>query len=154
MFKALTKGFDRWLAVDKYEKDKHIRSALEWIFDRTNYRALLKVFVEDALSPASGVSEDERRALLACLARANRGEKVTADSLPRIADRSGRLMIGGWLTNACRRDIGLMPTKADKVIPISCHCDDCAGNVIASTFRALGYSGEASRLGSGANLKS
>lgn len=147
MFKALRKGFDRWMAVDTYEKDKHIRSALEWILDQANYRSLLKVFVEEALSPTTGVSEDERHALLASLARADRGEKVTADSLPQVASRPGRLIIGAWLTNACRRDLGLMPQKADDIVPISCHCDDDTGSVIASTFRALGYSGDASRLG-------
>jgi len=147
MFKAIRECFDRLLAVDKYVKDEHIRSALEWVLDRTNYRALLRVFIEDVLSPVSGVSEDERRALLVCLARVDRGQEVTADSLPRIANRSGRFMIGAWLTNACRRDLGFMPSQADEVVPISCHCDDDTGRVIASTYRALGYSGDADQLG-------
>jgi hypothetical protein len=145
MFKALSGGFHRWLAVDRYEKDEHIRCALEWILGRANYRALLKVFVE-ALSPASSVSEAERRALLDSLEKADRGEQVMADSLPRVADRQGRLTIGAWLTNARRRDLHLMPQTADEVVPISCYCDDDTGRVIASTFRALGYSGETSRL--------
>jgi hypothetical protein len=139
MFKAVGRGFERWLAVDRYKKDQHIQRALEWILDRANYRALLRLFVEDALSPASGVSKDERRELLACLARADRGEKVTASSLPQTADRSGRLVIGAWLTNACRRDLIGMPDKAAEVVPISCYCDDATGNVIASTFRALSH---------------
>jgi hypothetical protein len=147
MFGALRNSFNRWLAVDKYEKDAHIRSGLEWILDRAKSRALLKAFVEDGLSPASGVSGDERSALLASVARAERGEKVGADSLPPIANRSGRLIIGAWLTNACRRDLGLMPQKADDIVPISCYCNDDTGRVIASTFRALGYSGESSGLG-------
>ena len=147
MFKELKKRVDRWAQVEKFEKDKDIRHALESILDRANYRALLKVFVEDGLSPGSGVSEEERRELLTCLARADRGEKVTADSLPRMTNRSGRLTIGAWLTNACRQDLSPMPAEADHVVPISCHCDDDTGRVIASTFAALGYSRDASQLG-------
>ncbi len=39
MIKTLRKAFKHWLAVDRYEKDEHIRRVLEWILDRTNYRA-------------------------------------------------------------------------------------------------------------------
>ena len=147
MFKAFRKRFDRWLAVDKYEKDEDIRNALEWMLDRANYRALLRVFVEDDLAPACGISAEERRALLACVSKADRGEKVTSAALPRISDRRGRLKIGSWLTNAGRRDLGLMPREAREVVPISCYCDDNSGKVVAATFRALGYSGDADRLG-------
>jgi hypothetical protein len=146
MLEALRKRFNRWLAVDRYEKDKDIRNALEWMLDRVSYRALLRVFAEDGLDAASGISAEERRALLACLSRADRGEKVTADALPRFADRSGRLKIGSWLTNAGRRDLGLMPREAREVVPISCYCDDNSGRVVAATYGALGYS-DAEQLG-------
>lgn len=108
--RKLKNRIDRWSQVERYKNDKDIRGALEKVLDRANYRALMKAFAEDALSPDSGVSEDERRILLACLERAERGEKVTADSLPRITNRAGRLMIGAWLTNATRQDLGGMPT--------------------------------------------
>lgn len=147
MFTALKRAFDRWLAVDRYEKDEHIRSALEWMLDRPNYRALLREFAESDLAPGSGVAAEERRALLTCVSKVDRGEKVTADELPRIAERSGRLRIGSWLTNAGRRDLGLMPREAREIVPISCYCDDATGRIVAATFRALGYAGEAERLG-------
>jgi hypothetical protein len=147
MFKALRKSFDRWLTVEKYRKDEHIRSALEWMVERTNYRALLRVFVENELTPETGISAEERRALLACISSADRGERVTADALPRIADRSGRLRIGSWLANAARTDLGLMPREADETVPISCYCDDNTGRVVAATFRALGYAGDSELLG-------
>jgi hypothetical protein len=146
MFKELRRTFSRWLPVDRYEKDEHIRNALKWILDRTNYRALLRAFVENDLAGEPGVSAEERGTLLACLSRAEHGEKVTAHALPRIAARSGRLKVGSWLRNACRRDLGLMPREANEVVPISCYCDDSTGRAVAATFRALGYAEETERL--------
>jgi hypothetical protein len=146
MFKALKNRIDRWSQVEEYKNDNEIRHALEWVLDQANYRALMKAFAEDALSPDSGVSEDERRILLACLERAERGEKVTADSLPRITNSAGRLVIGAWLTNATRQDLGGMPTMQEGVVPISYYCDDDTGRVIDSTFRALGCSERAFRV--------
>ncbi len=40
-----------------------------------------------------------------------------------------------------------MPREATEIVPISCYCDDSTGMVVAATFRALGYVGEADRLG-------
>jgi len=153
MFKALKNRIDRWSQVEGYKNDNDIRGALEWVLDRANYRALMKAFAEDALSPDSGVSEDERRILLACLERAERGEKVTADSLPRITNRAGRLMIGAWLTNATRQDLGGMPTMEVGVVPMSYYCDDDTGRVIDSTFRALGCSERAFRVAENAGVR-
>jgi hypothetical protein len=148
MIKKHTRSwFDRWVwgaeEVEKFKKDKEIRHALEWVLRHPNYRALLRTFVEGDASFAHGDCESIRRALLAGISRAELGEDVAEDALPRLIPGSaGQLAMSAWLRNACRHDVGLLPETAEDVVPISCHCDPATGDTIAATYKALGTSAE------------
>lgn len=142
MLRRINKALDRWMCppIQKFEKEEHIRHAIEFVLSKKNYRAIFRGFVENGLLAMSDVSEEERQLLLECISKAEKGEIISAASLPVLAAKDTRVIVGSWLSNALRTDLVFPPLE--EVVTFSFYCDERTSNAISSTFRSLGLPDE------------